>query len=264
MFCYYCGREISDDSDFCTFCGKKVMGNNSFRRNFPEAPYSEPVPVIKNKKEDVNNKNVALLVCITVLVLIICVLLAIILINAKGNSDKKEGKEIVTPAPTVTSTEIPLPTIAPTSQPDKKFERTTLYNSSYTYERMNDIYSSRPANDDEAFEMETLISDYNNAWIDYVNYYYTDVYDYLREGTRPYSTAEKYKDKNITESFLLMDVLDVRQTDNYYYVWTHEIIKEHNNDNGAEKELEYHWVYRIAEDMQGYYIYDCIDDPAYK
>ncbi len=261
MYCYNCGNEIRNDALFCPFCGRSAeTSNQQSSNNQYEETYNMPEPeVLKRKRQpEDNNKMVMLWVCITVLVLIICVFASIIIINAV-NRDDEETQSIPQATPeTVVVTQVP------EESDEETFVRTILYNSSYTYNTMNDVHSSSPTDDKEALELKQVIHDFNGAWIEFINNYDNSVYNYLRVGTNPYNHAQKYEDKSLYQEYQLMDVMDVRKSNSYYYVWVHEIINETDYDANKKSVLEYHWVYRVGKDNDGYYIHDYIKDPAFK
>lgn len=259
MYCYNCGNEIRDDASFCPFCGRSAV---SAEQKITDVQYGEPydvsepeVPKRRRQPED-NNKSVILWVCITVLVLIICVFASVIIVNVVNRNDK-DVKPTAEPTPPIVTHNIQ-------ETNTETFVRTVLYNPSYVYETMNDIHSSSSAEDGEALELKQVIHDFNSAWIEFINYYDKGVYDFLRAGTNPYKHARDYEAKSLYQKYELMDVMDVRKSDSYYYVWVHEIINETDYDKNKQSVLEYHWVYRIGKDADGYYVHDYIRDPAFK
>ena len=127
---------------------------------------------------------------------------------------------------------------------------------------MPEIHNSISATDQECFELEKIVYDYNQKWLNFVNNNDTSIYANLRYGTKAYEYAMKYSAKNVVESYQLLDVNDVRKYGNYYYVWTHEIITE--TTSYSSNNLEYYWVYKIGKDGSGYYVENYTADPYYK
>lgn len=144
------------------------------------------------------------------------------------------------------------------------FTRLSTYDKSYSYSSMSGIHSSEEADGAVANDLASFIGTYNNRWIDFVNYEDTALYDYLRSGTHAYDVAEEYEHKNIRETLDTMEVYDVRQNDNIYYVWTHEELTVYDENGSVASEKEYYWVYQIVKDSRGYYVETYERDPYYK
>lgn len=142
-------------------------------------------------------------------------------------------------------------------------DRVITYNDTYNYKRLTDIHNSTKTMEGEMVLMNIVIHNFNNNWVSYISTgdKKEELYHYVRKNTKAYDNIAKYKRKNIKERYELMDVQDVRKSNNYFYVWVHEIII-HEEEN-QESKKEYHWVYQIGEDIDGYYIIDYTADPAY-
>lgn len=196
--------------------------------------------------------NTAVIVLLSVLLFLLVVLLVavIALSNAKKGGTDEQGFAI---------TEEQSGAKDESANP---FPRYSTYNSSYSYTSMPDIYYTSESDDEKCFEMAEFIKDFNNAWINYINYGNTSVYTYLREGTKPYQYAVSYGQKNLTEEYQTMTVHDVREYNGTYYVWTYEVINKYYD--GKTEQAVYHWIYKIGKDGDGYYVELYKKDPYYK
>lgn len=264
MYCENCGKELKDNDKFCENCGCRV------KDTFDE--YTEGI-----KKSDLNNAvsgaknpgNVVIIILIVILGIFILIGSAWCGFEMYSRYKKNPSAAQTAISPTADPTTktdsaastIPPSTAKPTATIPPAVNRISSYNASYTYKRMGDIHSSVSASDNELAQMKNLITDYNNAWINYINNNDNTVFNYLRKDTEAYNNAVKYGQKNINESLELTDIQDVRKTNDNYYVWSHEIINEYGDTN---KRNEYHWVYQIKKDSEGFYVADYTSDPAYQ
>lgn len=135
-----------------------------------------------------------------------------------------------------------------------------------------DINSSKKVSEDEEYEFggetynynerarETL-KNFNNAWLKYINDGDDRVFSYIVKDSQCYDMAMKYKDKKLKERFLEMKIGDVRKGEKGIYVWCYEKIEEEVNGNKSVK--EYHWVYKLSENVMDYLVDSYIKDPAY-
>ena len=287
MNCPACGRDVTGKK-FCPICGRPVEQPEPVSAQAPEQDYvpqsAQEVkadttprcePIQKNDtriKPDQNpfntpTRQVAQKSSKTSVMVVICIVLALAIVIAgvllfmsvynSGGEDAPQG---------VAETE------AVTNKPDEQnentqpeFPRNSTYSSGYTYNNMQEIHSSKEAEDKEAFEMQDVVTSFNNSWVEYVNSGDTSVFSYLRADTQAYKYAVAYGAKDIHEEYILMEVNDVRKYGDSYYVWTHEIIEEASTvDSTDVKRFEYHWVYKVSYSDGGYYIENYISDPAYK
>ena len=252
MVCPKCGKEVTGNR-FCTACGHPVGDiQQQTMRN---------VTVQASPNKDAESKNgntgMIILVCSLATALLIAVVVCCLLLFGASNDNEQEVLDTEPPA----SVEVP---VAVEEEYVESFDRFSTYSSSYTYDTMGDIYSSYEVDDGKSNELADFIIDFNDAWIDYVNNGNTAIYRYVRTGTPTYDSVERFGKKNIMEEYILMDVNDVRVCGNYYFVWTHEIIKVTDFNDGSVKNKEYYWVYRVNESGGAYYVENFISDPAYK
>ena len=141
--------------------------------------------------------------------------------------------------------------------------RLDLYNPQYSYNFAELSYSYR-VSDYEAELAAACILEFNEAWARYMTFKDEKVFAYLYSDSASYKYAVKHKNEHpsLSQRFVLVDVKEVRATDNYWWVWVHEKIEEQiNNDT---KLLEYHWVYKIYHDDLGFKVIDYATDPQYR
>ena len=251
MICSSCGKEVTN-SNFCPFCGQS-MGANFVAYNEVTSPPPAPSAVKKGS----NTKIFIILSCIMAFVIV--VLIGVCGYIMWSDSDEESTERASTSDTDITSAE------EETAQEEcAPFPRLSTYDSSYTYKRMTDIHNSYQSDDATTYKLEKAVADFNDAWIEYVNHGDDDVFDYLKSGTQAHTYAVSYGKMDIKEEYVLMDVNDVRQYGDTYFVWTHEIIKRTSTTDTTKNEnKEYFWVYRISHSGGGYYIEDYISDPAY-
>lgn len=96
--------------------------------------------------------------------------------------------------------------------------------------------------------VSTLIS-FDSRWIDYVNQSDKAVLDLLKAGSRAYQRVSTYsKVGKVEQNFVLLEIGEIRQGDQGFYVWTYEEIEEMQ---GGKKTLkQYHWIYYL-EPVEG-------------
>ena len=291
MNCPVCGRDVTGKK-FCPICGRPVEQPPATSEQMPveaptprsevqiehtqppvsnpapqpakapaTAPKPKPTPVKVSPRpvsEKPSGKVVMVVICILVAVAIV---LAGVLVFLSVYNSGGEDAPIDTPKTEETDnkpddTEIP---------EEPEFPRKSSFDSGYVYLNMEEVRSSEEADDSEAFEMQDVVTNFNNSWVEYVNTGDTSVFSYLRANTQAYRYAVAYGAKDIHEEYILMEVNDVRKYGDSYYVWTHEIIEETSTvDSTDVKRFEYHWVYKVSYSNGGYYIENYISDPAYK
>ena len=278
MNCPACGRDVTGKK-FCPICGRPVeqeakapvFVQSHESKSEPEIQpkiaeqfsyVSKPINLPQKQETENSSKKVLMvIICIVVaLAIVFAGALAFLSVYNSGGEDAPQ-KETVTED------------VKPKSQKEEKeqipaqpdFPRKSTYNSGYTYNNMEEIHSSKETDDAKAFEVKDVVTNFNNSWVEYVNSGDSSVFSYLRADTQAYKYAVAYGAKDIHEEYILMEVNDVREVGDSYYVWTHEIIEETSTANSSESErFEYHWVYKVSYSDGGYYIENYISDPAYK
>lgn len=299
MYCYNCGKNISDNSEYCPHCGNKATpGNSNFGANYPQntgsnyvsdnqcnesynesmppqmGGYYNPQPEVNSmgsRKSNSGDKKIIIIVSIMIALLLVVLGVFMYALTRDG---KNEDNEAVKVTATVNENdqsekseeEDSADESSETAKPEKApvFARVSTYNPNYTYKRMSDIYSSYQAPDDVSFELKEFTQRYNELWLGWVNNGDREIFSSLRSGTKAYGYAEKFASKTITETYDAFEVRDVRMTSTRFYVWTHEIINEHDYQKNTNTKKDLYWVYQIGQDMNGYYVIDYTEDPAYK
>jgi hypothetical protein len=89
----------------------------------------------------------------------------------------------------------------------------------------------------------TIIS-FDSQWIDYVNGGGKGVLDLLKKDGEAYrKTAGFSKIGKITETFKLLEIGEIRQGANGFYVWVHEELQI--TENGKTTDKKYNWIYYL-------------------
>lgn len=89
----------------------------------------------------------------------------------------------------------------------------------------------------------TIIS-FDSQWIDYVNGSSKSVLDLLKKGGKAYQNAVTYsKIGKESESFQLLEIGEIRQGSNGFYIWVHEEIK--SSEKGKTIDKKYNWIYYL-------------------
>lgn len=89
----------------------------------------------------------------------------------------------------------------------------------------------------------TIIA-FDSQWIDYVNGSSKNVLSLLKEGSTAYKYAVSYpKIGKVQETFKLLEIGEIRQGDQGFYVWTHEVIQL--TEKGQTSEKKYNWIYYL-------------------
>jgi len=112
----------------------------------------------------------------------------------------------------------------------------------YTDESGNPVYYDREV-------VGTLIA-FNSQWIDYVNSGDKAVLNLIKEGSRAYENAVGFsKVGKVKEEFSSLEIGEIRQGAQGFYLWVQEKIKL--TENGTSSTAEYQWVYCLeAVDKQ--------------
>ncbi|MDO5478734.1 MAG: hypothetical protein Q4G23_06160 [Clostridia bacterium] len=257
MFCGNCGNQAGDGAKVCPHCGKILS-----------VAQASPAP------SPTKSKNKGTIITVIILLVAAIVSLCVIIFQNKKpkevvyvydeteeSASETEAAEAPATEYYVNESDVTDSADTETAAPSEVFPRFVTYSPSYTYKSMPEIHYSTQADDDESFELKEFIELYNANWLNFVNYGDRSIYAYLRPNTQAYKYATNYGSKNITESFDLMKVDDVRKYGSNYYVWTHEIINEYSE--GKTKSYEYHWVYKVGKDGSGIYVENYTKDPFY-
>lgn len=279
--CPRCGRAIKPGTAFCGNCGTRIFSEKNKR-------------VTVNKSSNVG-KNTLITVLFIILVIAVAVIATLmVLFVANDNNSDKNAADTVSSAAVVQSdassgndsnsnsnsnsnanadngsqqtTPPAAPPTSPTPQTPPPASNTTSvikYNPNLDYKRMDNIHNSVPTNKDKARELENLIRNFDDACESYLNRGDSSIFYYLKPGTEAYKTQTDYKQRhpNLIQYYTNISIYDTRYGDGYYYVWVCEELNV--TENGTNKNTLDNWVYKIATDYNGMYIYDYTRDPAGK
>ena len=89
----------------------------------------------------------------------------------------------------------------------------------------------------------TIIA-FDSQWIDYVHGTNKDILSLLKEGSSAYKKTVDYpKIGKVQETFKLLEIGEIRQGSEGFYVWTHEEIQL--TEQGKTSERKYNWIYYL-------------------
>jgi uncharacterized Zn finger protein (UPF0148 family) len=132
---------------------------------------------------------------------------------------------------------------------------TLAYQDDHDY-KVKDLNLSKPIENNIWMETEedgvryydqelvsTLIS-FDSKWIDYVNDSDDSVLGLVKKSSRAYQNVSTYsKVGEVEQTFLLLEIGEIRQGEKGYYVWTYEEIQEVAGSKTTLK--KYHWIYYL-------------------
>ena len=290
MFCENCGAKVEDNWRFCEICGTPVAravktepfaaevkrpDENEAERNIV-LPVEEPEDV-EDEKPCVPKPIRAWTVSVLFIIIITTILLAAFALKqTKENNNYKESYSTYSSNPTASgstksesaaskpsATDVPKSSRSKTSGSAAVSTRVDPYDPQLTYKRMDGIHNSSLVSDSVFYDLEALIIDFDNACEEYINNGSGMIFDYLESGSNAYSQQTGYKAKhpNLTQFYQVINVVNARQGDGYYFVWVNETLDV--TENGSEKVTNDHWVYKITKSGGKYLINDYTRDPAY-
>ena len=234
----------------------------------PQKSYKNPIPMsgtaypIKQKRK----RNGIILVSVLSALAVICAVVTTVLVI-----DKTNDKNVRT---TATQTMPSQTTPKPSNTESKKAEETIvlddLYNSAYTYKRMDGISGSTLVTSKSEYDdIVNTIRGYCNSYSAFVETSDGSEQDfirymsmYLKTGSKAYTNQFKYYQKyNISYNNLnSMDVKCVRKSGNMYYAWDSEVQEEIKS--GVTVTNRSDWVYLIEKNGSEYLITDYIPNPV--
>jgi hypothetical protein len=89
----------------------------------------------------------------------------------------------------------------------------------------------------------TLIA-FDSQWIDYVNGESDEVIQLLKKDSGAYQKVTTFsKVGKVSQTFVLLEIGEIRQGKEGYYAWTYEEIKEVVDNKTYNK--KYHWIYYL-------------------
>ncbi len=110
----------------------------------------------------------------------------------------------------------------------------------------NNIWKTLPSGETLYYDQAVVgtIIAFDSQWQDYVNSGTKDALSLLKEGSQAYRYASTYsRVGKETQSFELLQIGEIRQGENGFYVWTKEQIKK--TQSGQTKIVTYHWIYQL-------------------
>lgn len=99
----------------------------------------------------------------------------------------------------------------------------------------------------------TLLTDFNNAWINYVNDDALAVFDFVNDDSEIRYDVMVFDTVGVTEELLDMRIDDVTVEGDMAYITDYEKFKK--VENGVETIVEYNWVY-TAKKVDGIWLLD--------
>ena len=234
----------------------------------PQKSYKNPISMNETvyPVEQKRKRNGIILVSVLSALAVICAVVTTVLVI-----DKTNDKNVRTTATQTTPSQT---TPKPSNTESKKAEETVvledLYNSAYTYKRMDGISDSTLVTSKSEYDdIVNTIRGYCNSYSAFVETSDGSEQDfirymsmYLKTGSKAYTNQFKYYQKyNISYNNLnSMDVKCVRKSGNMYYAWDSEVQKEIKS--GVTVTNRSDWVYLIEKNESKYLITDYIPNPV--
>lgn len=110
----------------------------------------------------------------------------------------------------------------------------------------NNIWEQPAGADPKYYDREivAVLIAFDSQWNAYVNEGDESVLALTREGSRAYRIVDTYsKVGKVKQEFTLLEIGEIRQGTEAFYVWAYEEIKE--VEGAATNYKKYHWIYRI-------------------
>lgn len=93
-------------------------------------------------------------------------------------------------------------------------------------------------------EIVATLIDFDSKWVDYVNGGSDDVIDLTKKGSKAYNNVATFsKVGKVEQTFLLLQIGEIREGKQGFYAWTYEEIKEVQGGNTSIK--KYNWIYQL-------------------
>ncbi|WBW94732.1 hypothetical protein [Oceanirhabdus sp. W0125-5] len=119
------------------------------------------------------------------------------------------------------------------------------------YKFEGDFYSNKYG------AIDTVVR-FNELWLEYVNKGNTEVYNSVLKDSEAYKDIKSFNRNGLKEEFKTFEIGEVRNFNDYYYVWTHEVIEE--SRNGEVTLREYNWIYKLQKKEMDFYLVDFTRD----
>ncbi len=110
----------------------------------------------------------------------------------------------------------------------------------------NNHWTTRPSGEHVYYDEEivAVLMNFDSKWIDYVNGGSDAVINLTKEGSPARRNAETFsKVGRVEQTFLLVEIGEIRQGAEGFYAWTYEEIQEVENNRTIIK--EYNWIYQL-------------------
>ncbi len=290
MFCENCGAKVEDNWNFCEICGApaarpvkaepfaaevKRLDENDAGRNIVLS-VKEPEDVEDEKPRAPKPIRAWTVLVLFIIIVTTILLAAFALKQVKENNSYKAAYSTYSSNPAASGsskskTAAPKPSAADVSKSERTqtggtaavSKRVDPYDPQLTYKRMDGIHNSVLVSDSVFNDLEALIIDFDNACEEYINSGSGVIFDYIESGSNAYSQQTGYKAKHpgLTQFYQVINVVNARQGDGYYFVWVNETLNV--TENGSEKVTTDHWIYKITKSGGKYLINDYTRDPAY-
>jgi len=128
-------------------------------------------------------------------------------------------------------------------QPGKDYGQGGINNSKPI---TNNIWLT-PENGDPVYYDKAVVGTviaFDSRWIDYVNGGDKSVLDLLKKDSEAYRKAASFsKVGKVKETFKLLEIGEIRQSGNGFYVWAHEELEI--VENGKTTNQKYNWIYHL-------------------
>ncbi len=143
-----------------------------------------------------------------------------------------------------------------------KYNLNLVYRENGTY-KYSELKDSKQVTDGDGYKfegdfysnkfgaIETVLA-FNKLWIEYVNQGNTNLFSRVKKDSEAYEDIMKFNKNGLTENFKTVEIGEVRNYNDFYYVWTHEVIEELRN--GEITLREYNWIYKLKKEEMDFYI----------
>lgn len=108
--------------------------------------------------------------------------------------------------------------------------------------------SKTSQSNDEHSQLEDLILDFDNSWIEYVNNNSEGIFNYIVPNSKVEDNILNFNRKDLNEEFLKIDVKEISINKNIAKIKVYEKLKK--DKNGLIEIKEYNWIYE-AQKVQG-------------
>ena len=128
-------------------------------------------------------------------------------------------------------------------QQDKNYGSSDINNSKPI---TNNIWQAPETGDPIYYDKSVVgtVIAFDSQWIDYVNNSDKSVLSLMKKDSEAYRKSVNYtKVGKIKETFKLLEIGEIRQGANGFYIWVHEEIGA--TENGKTSDMKYNWIYYL-------------------